>query len=156
MGFEPFIYERTRLRSLGSSGSCRSIPRSIPAFSLTMSQVQTSENPPVLYHEYEAVTSSSDDRPPRHPEVLAVDDGSEPIVTRKELWSYYRMSFRNPPVRVDGLNTLLVYYNGDNSVGPVVSSQLVSPRRRTCNDASPLEIELLIDTLPISGLRRWL
>ena len=62
-----------------------------------MSQVQALDSAPALFHEHEVVASSLDDKAPHRQSFLAVDKESEPIVTRKELWSYYCMSPRGIP-----------------------------------------------------------
>lgn len=91
-----------------------------------MSQPQSSDNA-VLEHEREAVPSSPDDKDlNRAPvqvvvPVSTVDGESEPVVTRKELWSYYRTPFHNFPRSYGGPKGYPVYYNGDNGVGPFVS-----------------------------------
>lgn len=68
-----------------------------------MSQLQAIEIVPALEHEHGDVTSSPDDKVSDAASVQAivlistVDKESEPIVTRKELWSYYCMSLRDSP-----------------------------------------------------------
>jgi hypothetical protein len=57
-----------------------------------MSQVQAMDSTPALLHEHEVVAPSLDGKAPHSQSLPVVDEESEPIVTRKELWSYYRMS----------------------------------------------------------------
>ena len=62
-----------------------------------MSQLQAQENGPAPEHEREAVPSNPDYKSSNGVSgqagvpVAAVDGESEPVVIRKELWSYYRM-----------------------------------------------------------------
>jgi len=92
-----------------------------------MSQLQALENVPVLEHEREAVAPSPNDEVSNNASVqaiapvLAVDRESEPVVTRKELWSYYCMSICDFSGSCGGIERSPVYYNGDNGVGPLVS-----------------------------------
>ena len=65
-----------------------------------MSQLRVVENVPALERERGTV-SSPDDKSSNNGSVQAVvpiapvDQESEPIVTRKELWSYYSMFLRD-------------------------------------------------------------
>ena len=62
-----------------------------------MSQIQTLDDVPALRREQEVVASSLDDKAPHSPSIPAVDKESEPIVTRRELWSYYCTCLRDLP-----------------------------------------------------------
>ena len=59
-----------------------------------------------LERERGAVASGPDDKSSNNASVQAVapmsavDEASEPVVTRKELWSYYSMSLRDSPPSV--------------------------------------------------------
>jgi hypothetical protein len=46
------------------------------------------------------------------------EDHVEPVVTRRELWSYYRMFLLFYVYVIFGAHAVIVYYNGDNGVGP--------------------------------------
>jgi hypothetical protein len=93
--------------------------------------MQALDDVPALEHEREAVASSPNGEVSNSVSVqaivpvLAVDKESEPIVTRKELWSYYCMSLHDLPRSRERPNDSPVYYNGDNGVGPLVSRSLV-------------------------------
>ena len=78
-----------------------------------MSQLQALENVSTLEYEHEAVASNSDEKAaPKSASVQAdvqisvMDSELEPIVTRKELWSYYRTSCRVPPHPREGIERL--------------------------------------------------
>ena len=76
-----------------------------------MSQLRVAENVPALERERETVSSpddkSSNDRSVQAAVPIApVDQESEPIVTRKELWSYYSMSLRGSPRSCEGIERL--------------------------------------------------
>ena len=81
---------------------------SLPTCFLIMSKLQTPENVPAIEHEREAVLVSSPDGKVLSSALIqaiasvpAVDlRGLEPIVTRKELWSYYCMFPRDSPLSV--------------------------------------------------------
>ena len=66
-----------------------------------MSQLRGVEKVPVLERDHGAVPSSPDDKSSNNASVRAtvpiapVDQESEPVVTRKELWSYYSMFLRD-------------------------------------------------------------
>lgn len=68
-----------------------------------MSQLQTLEDVPALEHEHEATVSSPNDKVSNsasvqaNTSISAVDRELEPVVTRRELWSYYCMSVRISP-----------------------------------------------------------
>jgi len=78
-----------------------------------MSQLQVLENVPALEREREAVAPS-----PLNDEVsnsasvralapvLAVNEESEPVVTRRELWSYYCMSLCDSSGSCEGIERL--------------------------------------------------
>ena len=76
-----------------------------------MSQLRVTESVPALERERGTV-SSPDDKSSNNRSVRAdvpiapVDEESEPIVTRKELWSYYSMSLRNSPRSCEGTERL--------------------------------------------------
>ena len=99
-----------------------------------MSRPQTPENVSALEHEHETVAPSSGDKASNSvpaqviASVPAADGELEPVVTRKELWSYYRMSLRDSPACSCGVieRLPLVYYGGDNGVGPQASGFLMS------------------------------
>lgn len=74
-----------------------SVTRSSSLLSQSMSQLQDLDNVPAPPRENEVVPSSPGAKAPRSPSVLAVDNESEPVVTRKELWSYYRKYFSPQP-----------------------------------------------------------
>ena len=68
-----------------------------------MSQLETPEDVPALEHERDAVVPSPDDSKASNGvsaqvivPVATVDREQEPIVTRKELWSYYCTSLYDP------------------------------------------------------------
>ena len=84
--------------------------------------------------EREVVVSDLDDKAldsvsvQANTSVSAVDRELELVVTRKELWSHYRMSFRvshSLLARMKRSNNSPVYYNGDDGVGSLVSNTLV-------------------------------
>ena len=66
-----------------------------------MSRLRTPEDVLALERERKAIAQGSEDKAPNSALVQAlvsvpsVDRELEPIVTRKELWSYYRMSLRD-------------------------------------------------------------
>jgi len=67
-----------------------------------MSQLRVLESVPALEREGGTAPGpdekSSNNRPVQDAVPIApVDEESEPIVTRKELWSYYSMSLRDSP-----------------------------------------------------------
>jgi len=76
-----------------------------------MSQLRFAENVHPLEREHGTV-SSPDDKSSNNGSVQAVvpiapvDEESEPIVTRKELWSYYSMSLRGSPRSCEGIERL--------------------------------------------------
>lgn len=85
---------------------------SLLAFSLTMSQLETLENVPALEHEHKVLASNLDNKTLNGASVQVnvsipvVDNELEPIVTRKELWSYYRTSLREIPRSCEGIERL--------------------------------------------------
>ena len=80
-----------------------------------MSRTQTPDNVPTVGYENEATSPSADDKTSDGVSVQAVpisvvDKESEPIVTRKELWSYYCMFPRdssNSCARVKRVSSVL-------------------------------------------------
>lgn len=105
-----------------------------------MSKLQTPENVPAIEHEREAVLVSSPDGKVLSSALIqaiasvpAVDlRGLEPIVTRKELWSYYCISvcsLATLPYPCEGteleLSSVLRWQQW-HGVGPVASCSLIS------------------------------
>lgn len=83
-------------------------PTVLPTCFLAMSQLQTPKDVPALEHERESLASTLDDESSNSASVQAivsipaVERELEPIVTRKELWSYYCMSLRDSLCSCEG------------------------------------------------------
>ena len=94
---------RQLLRGINSDLKKDVSTTSPPTFFLTMSQLQTPENVPPLKHEREVAAPSYPDDETSNSVTLdqaivsvpAVDKVPEPMVTRRELWSYYCMSLHD-------------------------------------------------------------
>ena len=77
-----------------------------------MSQPQTQDDVPVLERECEATAPSPDEKASSSASVQAIvsipaaDRELEPMVTRKELWSYYCMSLRDTLCSCEGTERL--------------------------------------------------
>ncbi|KAN0074508.1 Autophagy-related protein 22-like protein [Tylopilus felleus] len=65
-------------------------------------------------------TPSSPDNTNRSAELIATAETDEPVVTRKELWSYY------------------LYWNGDNTLGPMVYTQTLFQNLATAYGYDPI------------------
>jgi hypothetical protein len=88
-----------------------------------MSLQPAPENVQASEHEHELVSGDdkgSYDGIERFVPISKVDKDNEPVVTRKELWSYYRKYWLIFCLYVASKPRRAVYYNGDNGVGPMV------------------------------------
>ena len=97
---------RQLLRGINSDLKKDVSTTSPPTFFLTMSQLQTPENVSPLKHQREVAATPSypDDETSNSVTLVqaivpvpAIDKVPEPMVTRRELWSYYCMSLRDSP-----------------------------------------------------------